>query len=84
MILVEDTTKALGKLAAYWREQFTIPVVGVTGSCGKTTVRAMLESIFSQKGQTLASEKSYNNEIGVPLTLLKLTVKDHFAVVEMG
>lgn len=84
VIQVNDTHQALLDLASYWRSQFEIPVVGVTGSCGKTTTRALLASIFSQCGSTLAAEKSFNNEIGVPLTLLRLRASHEFAVIEMG
>lgn len=83
-IVVENTLVALQKLAANWRTHFNIPVIAVTGSCGKTTTRAFLESIFSQQGKTVASEKSFNNHIGVPLTLLKIRDQDQFAILEMG
>ncbi len=83
-ILVENTRAALKTLAAYWREQFINPVIAVTGSCGKTTTRALLEAIFSLAGKTLASQKSFNNDIGVPLTLLRLETTDQYAILEMG
>lgn len=83
-ILVENTLLALQKFAADWRARFSIPVIAVTGSCGKTTTRALLEAIFSQQGKTVASEKSFNNHIGVPLTLLKMRDSDEFAILEMG
>jgi len=83
-ILVENTLVALQKLAIDWRKRFNIPVIAVTGSCGKTTTRALLEAIFSQQGKTVASEKSFNNHIGVPLTILKIRDEDQFAILEMG
>lgn len=84
LLKVNDTHKALILLAEYHRNQMAIPIVAVTGSCGKTTTRSLLESIFKQCGTTLASEKSYNNNIGVPLTLLRLTPQCQFAVCELG
>lgn len=83
-IKVDDTRVALAHLARHHREKMNIPVIGVTGSCGKTTTRALMASIFGQAGNTLASEGSFNNDIGVPLTLLRLTTKHDYAVVEMG
>ena len=83
-ILVENTLVALQKLAIDWRKRFNIPVIAVTGSCGKTTTRALLEAIFSQQGKTVASEKSFNNHIGVPLTIFKIRDEDQFAILEMG
>jgi len=84
LIEVPDTTAALGQLGKEWRSRFDIPVVAVTGSNGKTTVTAMIASIFAQCGQCLAPAKSFNNEWGVPLTLLRLTERHRFAVIEMG
>jgi len=83
-IKVDDTRIALAHLAHHHREKINIPIIAVTGSCGKTTTRALMASIFSQAGNTLASEGSFNNDIGVPLTLLRLTAEHDFAVVEMG
>ncbi len=77
-------TKALQDLAAYHRNRFKIPVIGVTGSVGKTTTKDMIASILSQKMPTLKNEENFNNEIGVPLTLLRLTKKHRAAVIEMG
>ena len=88
LIHVDDTRAALALLAADHRERVGsatgMEVIAVTGSCGKTSTRAMLESIFSQVGRTLASEKSFNNEIGVSLTLLRLTPDVDYAVIEIG
>ncbi|MBS7349430.1 MAG: UDP-N-acetylmuramoyl-tripeptide--D-alanyl-D-alanine ligase [Comamonas sp.] len=83
---VEDTTLALGALAAQWRKRFTLPLVAVTGSNGKTTVTQMLSSIFAaQAGEAaFATQGNFNNEIGVPLTLLRLRPAHQLGVVELG
>lgn len=83
-IEVNDTHDALGKLAGYWRQQFDIPVIGITGSNGKTSVKEMISSIMSQHAQGMATFGNLNNDIGVPLTLLRLREKDAYAVIEMG
>lgn len=83
-ILVSDTRHALFDLARFYRENTSIPVVAITGSCGKTTTRALLENILKQVGSVLASEKSFNNDLGVPLTLSKLKPDHQFAVLELG
>lgn len=83
-IIVPDVRLALGQLAKAWRQQFTKPVMGLTGSNGKTTLKEMLTAILSQQGQTLATIGNLNNDIGVPLTLLRLRAEDQFAVIEMG
>lgn len=84
-ILVKDTRIALGTLAQYWRNQFTLPVVAVTGSNGKTTVKEMIASILHlAKGNVLATRGNLNNDIGVPLTLLNLRAEHRCAVIEMG
>lgn len=84
VVMVEDTTQALGKLAHYWRAQFSIPIVGVTGSCGKTTVKSMIGNILSLAGNTLVSEGSFNNQFGLPFTLLKLNASHQYGVFELG
>jgi UDP-N-acetylmuramoyl-tripeptide--D-alanyl-D-alanine ligase len=88
ILLVEDTRLALGRLAAHWRAQFTIPVVAVTGSNGKTTVKEMLASILRVAAggadAVLATQGNLNNDIGMPLTLLKLRATHRYAVIEMG
>ncbi|MBX2848853.1 MAG: UDP-N-acetylmuramoyl-tripeptide--D-alanyl-D-alanine ligase [Acidiferrobacterales bacterium] len=83
-ILVADTHQALKDLAAWWRSQFVIPVIGITGSVGKTTVKEMLGSIFAEVGEGVVTKGNLNNEIGVPLTLLRLATNDRYAIVEMG
>ena len=81
---VEDTLYALQEMAYLHRKKFTIPVIGITGSNGKTTTKEMLTEILKQKGAVLKNEGNLNNHIGVPLTLLKLDKKYKAAVVEMG
>ncbi len=81
---VPDTRRALGQLAAAWRRRFRLPVIAVTGSNGKTSVKEMLASICAQCGPTLATQGNLNNEIGLPLTLLELGARHRYAVVEMG
>ena len=88
LLLVEDTRLALGRLAAHWREQFDIPLVAVTGSNGKTTVKEMLASVLrnvaGSMDAVLATPGNLNNDIGMPLTLLKLRTTHRYAVIEMG
>lgn len=81
---VHDTTQALSQIAAAWRARSQARVVAITGSCGKTSTRAMLALILAQCGPTLASEKSFNNHIGVPLTLLRIRPEHQYVVVEIG
>ena len=83
-VLVPDTRKALGAYAAAWRRGFTPPLIGVTGSSGKTTLKEMIASILRQRGTTLATRGNMNNDIGMPLTLLELSAADRYAVIEMG
>jgi UDP-N-acetylmuramoyl-tripeptide--D-alanyl-D-alanine ligase len=83
-VQVADTRLALGRLAAHWRRQFTLPLVAVTGSNGKTTVKNMIATILGETGPGLATQGNLNNDIGVPLTLLRLKPGDRFAVIEMG
>lgn len=84
LLKVEDTQRALGLLGAYNREEFSGKVVAITGSGGKTTAKNLVAAVLAKKGHTLATEGNFNNEIGVPLTLLKLAPEHQFAVVEMG
>ena len=81
---VPDTEVAYGLLARFWRDRFDIPVVGVTGSVGKTTVKEMLAAVLSPLGPVLKTPASQNNETGVPKALLQLTPEHRAAVVEMG
>ncbi|WP_127477879.1 UDP-N-acetylmuramoyl-tripeptide--D-alanyl-D-alanine ligase [Sulfurivermis fontis] len=83
-LVVRDTRLALGRLAAAWRLHCNTPLVAITGSNGKTTVKEMCRAIFAHTGKVLATEGNLNNDIGVPLTLLRLTPQHRYAVVEMG
>ena len=84
VMAVEDTRRALGELALAWREGFDIPLLAVTGSNGKTTVKEMLAGILGRAGQVLATRGNLNNDIGVPLTLFRLDAGHDYAVIEMG
>jgi len=84
LLLVDDTRKALGRLAGAWRRRFSLAVVGVTGSNGKTTVKEMIASILRFEGNVLSTTGNLNNDIGVPKTLFQLDVGHDYAVVEMG
>lgn len=79
-----DTVRALGELGAYWRNKMPARVVGITGSVGKTSTKEVLASVLSSRYRTLRSEKSLNNELGLPLTLLSLRPETEVAVLEMG
>jgi UDP-N-acetylmuramoyl-tripeptide--D-alanyl-D-alanine ligase len=81
---VDNTVLALGRLAQKYRQSFPIPLAAVTGSCGKTTVKEMLASILSVGGPILASQGNLNTEVGLPLTLLRLSEEKRCGVVEMG
>lgn len=83
-LIVKNTRDALGTLAKFWRQRFNIPIVAITGSNGKTTTKEMVNAIFSQQGNGLATQGNLNNEIGVPLTLFRLQQEHQYAVVEMG
>lgn len=83
-IVVPDTLQALQRYASLWRSRFSIPLIGVTGSNGKTTTKQMLASVMAARGPVLATEGNLNNHIGVPLTLLKLRGHHQTAVIEMG
>jgi UDP-N-acetylmuramoyl-tripeptide--D-alanyl-D-alanine ligase len=83
-LVVPDTLRALGDLANAYRRQFDIPVIGITGSVGKTSTKEMLAATLRTQYRVLANAKNYNNEIGVPLTLFGLRQEHQVAVVEMG
>jgi UDP-N-acetylmuramoyl-tripeptide--D-alanyl-D-alanine ligase len=83
-ILVKDALNALQQLANYHRKQLTIPVIGITGSNGKTTTKELVHAVLSKKYNTQYTHGNLNNHIGVPLTLLSITTKHEMAVVEMG
>lgn len=86
-IVVPNTLVALGQIANYWRSQFAMPVIGVTGSNGKTTVKEMISAILAAahgEDGRLATRGNLNNEIGVPLTLFRMDAQQQSAVVELG
>ena len=82
--VVPDSLAALQQLAAFWRRQHDVRVLGITGSVGKTTSKEVIAAVLEQRYKTLKSEGNYNNEIGLPLTLLHLTAKHEQVVLEMG
>ncbi len=84
LIKVTDARIALGKLASAQRQRFLKPVIGLTGSNGKTTVKELLSAILSTSGEVLSTEGNLNNDIGVPLTLLRIRDDQDYAVIEMG
>jgi UDP-N-acetylmuramoyl-tripeptide--D-alanyl-D-alanine ligase len=87
LLVVEDARLAMGTLASYWRDKFSIPMAAVTGSNGKTTVKEMLAAILranSAEDAVLATQGNLNNDIGLPLTLFKLQASHRYAVIEMG
>lgn len=84
VVIVTDTRKAYQDLARFHRRRFSIPVIAVTGSVGKTSTRSMIAAVLSQKYRVLQTEKNFNNEIGLPKTLLQLTPEHEACVVEMG
>ena len=87
-VVVADTRIALGRLAAHWRSKFALPLVALTGSNGKTTVKEMLTAILAahagDRDAVLATKGNLNNDIGMPLTLLELRERHRYAVIEMG
>ncbi|MFV0477217.1 MAG: UDP-N-acetylmuramoyl-tripeptide--D-alanyl-D-alanine ligase [Parahaliea sp.] len=83
-LVVENTQQALGRLGAFNRRDFSGRIVAITGSNGKTTAKNLISAVLSCKGKTLATAGNFNNEIGLPLTLLRLQKGHQFAVLEMG
>ncbi len=83
-LMVEHTLPAFGRVGHFFRSQVKCPVIALTGTCGKTTVRTMLAHILSQFGPTLSNAENHNNQIGVPQTLVRLNAEHCFAVVECG
>lgn len=81
---VADTLQGLQQLASFWRRRFTLPVVAVTGSNGKTTTKQLLAAVLAARGPVLATQGNLNNHIGVPLSLLRLDDTSRTAVIEMG
>ena len=84
IIRVKDTKKALGAIAAYYKDKNNVPTIAVTGSVGKTTTKDMVYSVISQKYNTLKTEANFNNDIGLPLTIFHLEKEHEAAVLEMG
>ena len=83
-IKIDDPINAIGKVARAWRDQFQIPVIGITGSNGKTSTKELLKYILSAKYDIHATEGNYNTSIGLPLTILKLTEYHGVSILEMG
>lgn len=83
-ILVKNAKKSLLLLAEYYRNQFNIPLIGVTGSSGKTTTKDIIKAVLSEKYNVLATQGNYNNDIGVPFTIFNLEDEHEVAVIEMG
>lgn len=84
VIYVKDTKLAIMRLAEYYRSLFDVHVVGITGSVGKTTTKDLVAAVLSQKYNVLKTEGNFNNEIGLPLTIFRLTEQTRYAVIEMG
>lgn len=84
LVLVDDTVQALQDLASAWRLNYKLPLVAITGSVGKTTTRDILSSVFTTRWNTLTTSGNFNNDIGLPLTLLRLGDEHQAAVVEMA
>ena len=84
MVLVPDSLQAFKDLAREHRRQFNIPIVGITGTNGKTTTKELVRTVLAQKFNVMATEGNFNNDVGVPKTLLRLSPEHEIAVVEMG
>lgn len=84
MIIVQSTAKAMAELAEAYRKMLSIPVIGITGSVGKTTAKEMVSAVLSQRFKVLKTDKNLNNELGVPLTIFRIEPEHEAAVIEMG
>lgn len=84
LIEVDDTLAALGRLAAHWRAKFTLPVIGITGSVGKSSTKELAAAVLGTRLRVLKSPKSYNNEFGLPLSVLLIRPDTEAAILEMG
>ncbi len=82
--IVPDTLEAYQQIARWWRDRFSIPVIGITGSVGKTTTKELIAAVLNTRGKVLKTKANYNNEIGVPKTLLEIASEHNYAVVEMA
>ncbi|MEO1005992.1 MAG: UDP-N-acetylmuramoyl-tripeptide--D-alanyl-D-alanine ligase [Cyanobacteria bacterium J06638_38] len=82
--IVADTLTAYQQIACWWRDRFTIPLIGVTGSVGKTSTKELIAAVLGTQGKVLKTQANYNNEIGVPKTLLEITPEHDYAVIEMA
>ncbi|MFH1853644.1 MAG: UDP-N-acetylmuramoyl-tripeptide--D-alanyl-D-alanine ligase [Candidatus Neomarinimicrobiota bacterium] len=83
-VAVADPVRTIGDIARQWRQRFTIPLIGITGSNGKTTTKELLSHIFSADRSVHATRGNYNTSVGLPLTLLTLTAKHRLSILEMG
>lgn len=83
-LIVPDTLVAYQQIANWWRNCFDLPVIGITGSVGKTTTKELIAAVLNTQGKVLKTEANYNNEIGVPKTLLELRSEHDYAVIEMA
>lgn len=84
VLQVKDTLQAYQQIARWWRDRFSIPVIGVTGSVGKTTTKELIAAVLATQGKVHKTYGNFNNEIGVPKTLLELGAEHDFAVIEMA
>ncbi|MEL6930339.1 MAG: Mur ligase family protein, partial [Cyanobacteria bacterium J06600_6] len=82
--IVKDTLEAYQQIARWWRDRFEIPVIGITGSVGKTSTKELVSAVLGTQGKVLKTEANFNNEIGVPKTLLQITSEHSYAVIEMA
>ncbi|ELS02537.1 UDP-N-acetylmuramoyl-tripeptide--D-alanyl-D-alanine ligase [Xenococcus sp. PCC 7305] len=82
--IVADTLTAYQQIACWWRDRFNIPIIGVTGSVGKTSTKELIAAVLGTQGKVLKTQANYNNEIGVPKTLLEITPEHDYAVIEMA
>ena len=83
-ILVKDSMEAIKAMAEYYMQQLNIPVVGITGSVGKTSTKETIASVLAQKYRVLKTDANFNNELGLSLTVFRLREEDEMAVLEMG